>query len=191
MNKYKKIHLHCKLQSFVVEVKKNICCSACWKKNNFLGRNTVAWGSKAQQMIWFTRWMRFGDFILNLKVQLVQIKKKISTLTSPLNCKRRDFHKKNTDRGRHTHTHNLVWWHGKKTYFCRWLNFSLIYLCTVWLSSRASIEKIIIFMSSVDGETGVRTHLFSAARTFGSLLSGLTIGRWWEYYYFFRYLLYY
>ena len=102
VNKYRKIHIHCKLQSFVVEVKKNICCSACWKKNNFLGRNTVAWGSKAQQMIWFTRWMRFGDFILNLKVQLVQIKKKISTLTSPLNCKRRDFHKKNTDRGRHT-----------------------------------------------------------------------------------------
>ena len=124
MNKYKKIHLHCKLQSFVVEVKKNICCSACWKKNNFLGRNTVAWGTKAQQMIWFTRWMRFGDFILNLKVQLVQIKKKF-LLWPHLSIAKEETFTKRTQIEVDTQFSMMTW---EKTYFCRWLNFSLISL---------------------------------------------------------------
>ena len=113
MNKYKKIHLHCKLQSFVVEVKKISVVPLVEKKNNFLGRNTVAWGSKAQQMIWFTRWMRFGDFILNLKVQLVQIKKKFLLWPHLSIAKEETFTKRTQIE---VDTHNLVWWHGKNLF---------------------------------------------------------------------------
>ena len=142
VNKYKKIHIHCKLQSFVVEVKKISVVPLVEKKNNFLGRNTVAWGSKAQQMIWFTRWMRFGDFILNLKVQLVQIKKKF-LLWPHLSIAKEETFTKRTQIEVDTQFSMMTW---EKTYFCRWLNFSLISLI---LPSAVVGGKILFFLNKL------------------------------------------